>query len=188
MSEKQAEPARPRIAQLGQPVLRRQADPIPEEAFGTPELHHVIEGMVEALRLSGGVGLAGPQVYLSRRLFLAALERATEENVLEVEVFINPRLTPLGEDRESGWEGCLSFPELTVLVPRYKSVQIDYLGMDGQPRTRTLTGFAARVVQHEYDHLDGILTIDRAASTRDIVKTSELAAVLRQAEESSRSQ
>ncbi len=177
-------PSRPRIAQLGQPVLRRRADPVADPAFGTPELRQVVESMFQTLLEAGGVGLAGPQVYLSQRLFLAAVAQSTEGDGLEVEVFINPHLTPLGEEQESRWEGCLSFPELTVLVPRYLAVRIEYQGLDGRRRVRELSGFPARVVQHENDHLDGILTIDRAASTRDIVKTSELPAVLQERGES----
>jgi len=180
MSETQAETSCLRIAQLGQPVLRRKADPIPDEAFGTAELLQVVEAMLETLEQTGGVGLAGPQVFLSQRLFLAAVEKPSEEHGLELDIFINPQLTPLGKETEAGWEGCLSFSELTVLVPRYKSVRIEYQGMDGQRRVRELSGFPARVVQHENDHLDGILTIDRARSSLDIVKTSEMATVLRE--------
>jgi len=180
MSETQAEPSCLQIAQLGQPVLRRKADPVPDNVFGTAELRQVVEAMLETLEETGGVGLAAPQVFLSRRLFLAAVAPPSEEHGLELDVFINPQLTPLGEDTEAGWEGCLSFSELTVLVPRCKSVRIEYQGVDGQRRVRELSGFPARVVQHENDHLDGILTIDRARSSLDIVKTSEMATVLRE--------
>jgi peptide deformylase len=78
---------------------------------------------------------------------------------------------------ESDWEGCLSFPELLVLVARVRAVRLEYLNEAGNVRTRELEDFAARVAQHELDHLDGILTLDRAASTRDIIKASELEAV-----------
>lgn len=167
------------IAQLGQPVLRRVADPVPGTAFGSPELRQLVGHMLAILEQTGGVGLAAPQIFVSQRLFLAARERADEENALTLEVFVNPLLTPLTEEKETGWEGCLSFPELTVLVPRYMRVRVDYQGLDGRPRSLELADFAARVVQHENDHLDGILTIDRAASTRDIVKTSEMETVLK---------
>jgi peptide deformylase len=171
------------IAQLGQPVLRRKADPIPPDAIGSQALHETVGRMLDTLQHAGGVGLAAPQVFLSQRLFLAAFERPTQQGVLDVEVFINPQVTPLTEEKEPGWEGCLSFSELTVLVPRYKSVRIDYTNRQGEARTLDLVGFAARVVQHENDHLDGILTIDRAVSTRDIVKTSEMETVFAEREE-----
>ncbi len=180
MSENQAEPSALRIAQLGQPVLRRKAEPVPDSAFGTEELQAVVEAMLATLEVKGGVGLAGPQVFLSQRLFLAAVASPSEEEGIELDVFVNPRLTPVGDDVDTAWEGCLSFPELTVLVPRYRKVRIEYQGLDGRWRMRELSGFPARVVQHENDHLDGTLTIDRARSTHDIVKTSEMAAVLRE--------
>jgi peptide deformylase len=170
------------IAQLGQPVLRRKADPLPPEAISSPELRELVEKMLDTLRHAGGVGLAAPQVFFSQRVFLAAFERPNQKGVVDVEVFINPRLTPRTEEKEPGWEGCLSFAELTVLVPRFKSVRIEYTNLQGEPRAMDLDGFPARVVQHENDHLDGILTIDRAASTRDIVKTSEMETVFAERE------
>ena len=166
------------IAQLGQPVLRQKADPVTREELGSAELLEFIDQMVETLEISGGVGLAAPQVFKSKRIFLAAFERPDEEDKLELEVFINPVVTPMGEEKELGWEGCLSFLELYTYVPRYVSVRVDYLTPDGDESSLELTGFAARVVQHENDHLDGILTIDRAPSTLDIVKTSEIEAVI----------
>jgi peptide deformylase len=167
------------IAQLGQSVLRRVARPVPPEAIGSAELHQLIDRMLALLQDFGGVGLAGPQVFVSQRLFLAAPEPPAEGK-LHMEVFINPQVTALTEDKESAWEGCLSFPELSVLVPRYKRVRVDYVNLDGQRCSVELADFAARVVQHENDHLDGILTIDRALSTRDIVKASELETVLQE--------
>jgi peptide deformylase len=99
-----------------------------------------------------------------------------------VEIFINPRLTPLGPEQSLSWEGCLSFVELLVLVPRSRRVRVDYLDRQGRPRALELGGFPARVAQHENDHLDGVLTLDRARSTRDIVKASEIDAVLEEME------
>jgi peptide deformylase len=95
-----------------------------------------------------------------------------------VEVFINPKLTALSGERGLSWEGCLSFMELLVLVPRYKRVRVEYLDRRGRPQTLDLEGFPARVVQHEYDHLEGVLTIDRAPSTRYIIKASEVDAAV----------
>jgi peptide deformylase len=135
--------------------------------------------MLETLTAARGAGLAAPQVFDDRRLFLAlALPPAPGRELPGAEVFINPVITPLSQDRESAWEGCLSFLELMVLVPRWRHVRIDYLDRHGTPRALELRQFPARVVQHELDHLDGVLTIDRAESTRDIVKASEIEAVL----------
>ena len=167
------------IAQLGQPVLREVADEIDIEQIAHPEMQAFLAEMLETLKEQKGAGLAGPQVFASLRVFLAAIEMPAEEDALpDYEVFINPVLTPLGAEAKSAWEGCLSFPELLVLVPRFVSVRIEYHNATGEPCVRELTDFAARVVQHEFDHLEGILTLDRAATTRDIVKASEIDTVL----------
>jgi peptide deformylase len=170
------------IAQLGQPVLRRVADPVPPEDVVTPEFRAFLEEMRATLLAAPGVGLAAPQVFVSRRLFLARLEPPDPDRPDEpprVETFINPSLTPLSDEVVSAWEGCLSFEELLVLVPRRRRVRVDYLDAQCRPRALLLEGFPARVVQHECDHLDGVLTLDRAVSTRDIIKASEREAALR---------
>jgi peptide deformylase len=167
-----------KIAQLGQPVLRRIAQPLPPESILSPEFQQFLDQMHDTLRESGGVGLAAPQVFVSLRVFLAVTRVAeNEDDHPEPNVLINPTLTPLHDEKVPGWEGCLSFPELLVLVPRSRSVRVDYLDRSGAPQSLTLEGFPARVVQHEFDHLEGILTLDRAASTHDIVKASEIDAV-----------
>jgi peptide deformylase len=162
-------------------VLRRVADPVPLEDVPTPEFQEFLTEMRDTLLAAPGVGLAAPQVFVSRRVFLARLvppDPDKPDEPPQVEVFINPRLSELSEQQESVWEGCLSFEELLVLVPRHRRVRVDYLDAQGLPRALLLEGFPARVVQHEYDHLDGVLTLDRAASTRDIIKASEREAVL----------
>ena len=135
--------------------------------------------MHDTLRHEKGAGLAAPQVFASLRVFLAGIwPPAEEDGPPGLEVMINPRVTPLTDELAKSWEGCLSFAELVVLVPRPKAVRVDYLNARGEPMTLELQGFAARVVQHEFDHLEGILTIDRAESTLDIIKASELEEVL----------
>ncbi len=167
------------IAQLGQPVLRAVAAPLVPEEIGSAEVQQLIDEMLQTLGAERGAGLAAPQVFVGRRLFLARVEPPREDDLLRgVEVFINPRLTASGEPN-AGWEGCLSFPELAVLVERPRRVRVEYLDRHGEPRALELEDMPARVVQHENDHLDGVLTIDRAASPRDIVKASELETVLR---------
>src|SRR5215813_9895294 len=106
------------IAQLGQPVLRQVAAEVPAEEVASPELQKLLEDMLETLRAAGGAGLAAPQVFSGRRIFLAAIHPpAAEGQPPGVEFFINPKLTPLTEERSLAWEGCLSFVELLVLVP-----------------------------------------------------------------------
>ncbi len=167
------------IAQLGQPVLRQLAEPVPPEEISAPAFQELLADMLETLRAHKGAGLAAPQVFVSRRLFLGAIWPPAEKGQLpQPEVFINPQLSIVSQEVVNGWEGCLSFPELLVLVPRLQAVRVDYLDAQGQARGLELRDFAARVVQHEFDHLEGILTLDRAPSTRCIIKASEIEAVL----------
>jgi peptide deformylase len=161
------------VAQLGQPVLRTPTAEIPAAEIRTPEFQAFLERMHEVLHAAGGVGLAAPQVFRSQRVFLAALPVPADPEELVVETFVNPRFSDLSTEMEDRWEGCLSFIELMVLVPRHTALTVDYLDADGNPRRKRLEGFPARVVQHEYDHLDGVLTIDRARSPKDVIKASE---------------
>ena len=166
------------IAQLGQPALRTIATAVSPEEIGDPQFQQLVREMIETMQEKKGVGLAGPQVFAGRRIFLAAiLPPEVEDGPPGVEVFINPVLAALTDETTRAWEGCLSFPELLVLVPRLRGVRIDYLNAAGEEQVLELTGFPARVVQHEFDHLEGILTIDRVESTLHIVKASEIDAV-----------
>src|SRR6476646_6064719 len=118
-----------KIAQLGQPVLRQVAVEVPAETMRMPEFQQLLKDMEETLRSARGVGLAAPQVFVSQRVFLAAVLPRTQpdDELPGVEVFINPRLTPLTDEGSLAWEGCLSFQELLVLVPRYRKVRVDYV-------------------------------------------------------------
>jgi peptide deformylase len=177
------------IAQLGQPVLRSKALPVPADEIATPEFQGLLQAMAETMTEAGGVGLAAPQVFQMKRVFLARVVPApNEEELPGIEVFINPRIRAVSEETDLRWEGCLSFIELTVLVPRHKAIVVDFQNAVGEPKALELTGFAARVVQHEHDHLDGILTIDRAPSTHDIVKTSEMETVIEERKKARESQ
>jgi peptide deformylase len=162
------------IAQLGQPILRHRAEPVAPETLASPEFRQFIADMLGTLQKAGGVGLAAPQVFQGKRVFLAVVELPAQDESLVIDIFVNPRLVSLSAEMEADWEGCLSFPELSVLVQRSRRIRVEYLNLKGELVTRDLEGFPARVVQHEHDHLDGILTIDRAANTHDIVKASEL--------------
>jgi peptide deformylase len=167
-----------KIAQLGQPVLRQPARPLDPNEINTPAVQQFIDDMLATLGERGGVGLAAPQVFASQRLFLAAILPGPDpEQPPRVEVFINPHIVAASVEKARAWEGCLSFPELLVRVERPLAVRIEYLNRVGEARTLEVQGFPARVVQHEYDHLDGILTIDRAVSTHQIIKASEIDAV-----------
>jgi peptide deformylase len=168
-----------KIAQLGQPVLRKAAELVQLAEIGSPEFEQFLDAMLETLTQAHGAGLAGPQVFARRRLFLAGvLPPRVPDGPAEIEIFLNPRLLDASAEKTWAWEGCLSFPELLVLVPRHKRVRIEYLNRRGEPCALDLEDFAARVVQHEYDHLEGILTLDRAPSTRHIIKATEIDAFL----------
>ncbi len=168
-----------RIAQLGQPILRQKAVEVPLDEIRSEAFQAFLQEMRATLAEQKGAGLAGPQVFAGKRVFLGAvLPPEVEDGPRGIEVFINPRFTGASNETAFSWEGCLSFPELLVLVERAEAVRIEYLNSIGEARALELGGFPARIVQHEYDHLEGILTIDRAPSTRYIVKASEIDAVL----------
>jgi peptide deformylase len=167
------------IAQLGQPVLRQPAADVPLGEIASPAFQQFLSELRATLLEQGGVGLAAPQVFVGQRVFLAAILPPPEpEGDTEIETFINPRITGVSEEKAEAWEGCLSFPELLVLVPRPCAVRVDYWNAQGDWCVIDLVDFPARVVQHEYDHLEGVLTLDRAKSSRHIVKTSEIDAFL----------
>src|SRR5262245_32880964 len=129
------------IAQLGQPVLRETAQEVPLAELHSPHLQQFIKDMRETLADAGGVGLAAPQVFDRRRIFLAAVLPPLEpEGMPQVEVFINPALTHASAEKAGGWEGCLSFPELLVLVPRHRAARLSYFDANGDACTIDLQG------------------------------------------------
>jgi peptide deformylase len=167
------------IAQLGQPILRQPTVPVPVDEIAAPAFQQFLRALRETLIAAKGAGLAAPQVFSNRRVFLAAvLPPRTEDGDPDIETFINPRLVGVSEERAEAWEGCLSFPELLVMVPRPLAVRMEYLNEQGEPCVIDLSEFPARVVQHEYDHLEGILTLDRAKSSSHIIKATEIDAYL----------
>ena len=147
------------ILRMGDPRLLRQCDPV--TAFGTRELEGLLEDMVDTMKAADGAGLAAPQIGVPLRVVIfgtdAFLPRYPDAPPVPRTVLINPVLEPLGDDREEDWEGCLSVPGLRGMVPRYRALRYSGLDQHGNPIDRTVEGFHARVVQHECDHLDGIL-------------------------------
>jgi peptide deformylase len=142
---------------MGHPLLRQVAAPV---QLARTELEALVEDMDDTMRALNGAGLAAPQIGVSLRVVIFEVkENPRYPNVAPVPytVLVNPVLTPLGEEQEEGWEGCLSVPGLRGLVPRYRTLRYRGFGVDGAPIDRTVEGFHARVVQHEVDHLDGIL-------------------------------
>lgn len=146
------------ILRMGDPRLLEIAAPV--EHFATPELARLIEDMFETMAAAGGVGLAAPQIGVGLQLVIfgfAASERYPDAEAVPQTVLINPLITPLDDEEENGWEGCLSVPGLRGEVPRYRRIRYQGFDPDGQPIERSVEGFHARVVQHECDHLIGRL-------------------------------
>jgi peptide deformylase len=151
-----------KIARMGHPVLLTQASPVEDPA--SPEIRHLVGDMIETLLDADGAGLAAPQVHVPLRLFVFRCrpERLTGDaedlpTGPGMQVLINPELEAAGEEMETAWEGCLSIPGLRGAVPRPARVRYRGLDLEGRMVERTVSGFHARVVQHEFDHLNGIL-------------------------------
>ncbi len=146
------------VLKMGHPLLRQVASPV--RAFASPELRELIADMDDTMRALSGAGLAAPQIGVSLRIVMFEVRenpRYPHVKPVPFTVLVNPVLMPLGEDQEEGWEGCLSVPGLRGLVPRYRRLRYQGFTPEGATIDRTVEGFHARVVQHEVDHLDGIL-------------------------------
>ena len=146
------------VLRMGDPVLLQQAAPVTQ--FDTPELHALIKDMEDTMQHMNGAGIAAPQIGVSLRVVIFGVgknPRYPDAEEVPYTVLVNPVLSPVGNEMEDGWEGCLSVPGLRGIVPRYQ--RLHYTGHDqyGKPIDRLVSGFHARVVQHECDHLDGIL-------------------------------
>ena len=149
-----------KIARMGHPVLLRRCDPVPDP--GAPEIRRLVADMMETMDDAPGVGLAAPQVFQPLRLFVFRVpgDRSggdPDDSPVGNTVLINPELELVGDERVLGWEGCLSIPGMRGAIPRAKRVRYRGVDCEGNVVTREVSGFHARVVQHEYDHLDGVL-------------------------------
>ena len=161
-----------KIARMGHPVLRAVASPVPDPT--DPEIRRLAADMIDTMMDAPGVGLAAPQVHESLRIivFRVPADRSGGESVATA-VLINPVIEPLGEEMELGWEGCLSIPGMRGVVPRHARIRYRGIGLDGEAVEREATGFHARVIQHEADHLDGVLYIDRMPDLRYLAFNEE---------------
>lgn len=162
------------IAQVGNPVLRQPARCV--ESVGDPQLQTLIDDLLLTMELAGGVGIAAPQVSGGDRLFIVASRpnaRYPNAPPMEPTPMINPVMVAHSADQEKGWEGCLSVPGVRGWVSRYRWIQVEYLDRAGNLQTQDFTGFIARIFQHELDHLDGILFIDRVESDQDLLTEAQ---------------
>jgi peptide deformylase len=156
-----------KVARMGHPVLRAKARPLEKTEIRSASIQKLIDDMLDTMSEYHGIGLAGPQVHEGLRVFIAGIEkedRRTGEIEIVPTVVVNPEVTPLGRDLVEGWEGCLSIPDIRGRVPRNRRVRLRGFDRDGAPIDRELEDFPARVVQHEYDHLNGVLFFDRMKS------------------------
>ena len=162
------------IVRLGHPAVKEIARPVEDPA--APELALLVEDMIEALDEAGGVGLAAPQVGVSLRLvmFFVPPSRSDGGEAVPFTVLINPEIEPLGDEMASAYEGCLSLPGLTGVVPRWRRIRYRGIGLDGQIIERVAESFHARVVQHECDHLDGRVYLSRMTMTDSLAYVDEL--------------
>lgn len=165
------------VAKIGDPVLRRQARELTPEEIGSDATRDLVDAMIATMREEEGIGIAAPQVSQSIRLAVIEIPtdstRYKDSDPFEMEVFINPKVTVIDEAEHTYWEGCLSVPDLRARVPRPSGVRVDYVGLDGEPRSITAGGFMATVLQHELDHLDGVLYLDRVRDTTTISTVDE---------------
>jgi peptide deformylase len=156
-----------KVAHLGHPILRQVAEPVSPEAIRSPEIQRLLDDMLETMEDHDGAGLAAPQVHVSKRVVIYGVRqnpRYPDADEIPLTALINPKITPVGQEQEEDWEGCLSVPDLRGQVPRWTRVRVEAYGRDGKPVKFTAEGFHARVVQHECDHLDGTVYLDRMRS------------------------
>ncbi|HEX9187774.1 MAG TPA: peptide deformylase [Vicinamibacteria bacterium] len=164
-----------KVARIAHPVLRSPGKPVPKEAFRDRLFQKLVDDMRETMYEYEGVGLAAPQVHEALRLAVIEVPGSDERARAEVPflVLVNPVVTPLDDERENGWEGCLSIPDLRGVVPRWKRLKLEAQDRDGKAYTLEAQDFFARVVQHECDHLDGNVYLDRMQGMRSLTFIKE---------------
>ncbi|HXU45562.1 MAG TPA: peptide deformylase [Thermoanaerobaculia bacterium] len=166
------------ILRLGNPVLRTPARAVDPAELGRGATQDLIDDLIETMRAASGVGIAAPQVGADLQIFL--YERHVDEEGsdpgypdIPLRVVVNPMVAPTSHGMIYDWEGCLSIPDLRGLVPRYPSVRLRGLDRAGRPIDFAATGFEARIIQHEFDHLNGIVFLDRMRDLRSLAFTDE---------------
>jgi peptide deformylase len=162
------------IAELGQPVLREKSLDI--ENIEDPAVQEFIDDLIETAIESNGVGIAAPQVFEPYRIFIINSRpnpRYPEAPEMGPVAIINPEIISYSEEKEKDWEGCLSIPGIRGLVPRHTSIRTRFTTRDGNMEEKEFTGFIARIFQHEFDHINGVVFLDRLESSADIITEKE---------------
>lgn len=162
------------IAELGNPILRCQAKAI--EKVTEPQTLQLIDDLITTAKSNNGVGIAAPQVSESYRLFIVASRptiRYPQAPKMNPTAMINPTIISYSDERVKDWEGCLSIPGLRGLVPRYRAIEVEYTTIAGDRVRKIFTDFIARIFQHELDHLNGIVFLDRLETSKDLYTETE---------------
>jgi peptide deformylase len=167
-----------KVARMGHPVLRTPARALSPRDVQSPRIQQLIDDMFETMVEYGGVGLAAPQVHEGLRLFVAGAPPGDDDDEgpaagVATMALINPEITAVGSERVEDWEGCLSIPDIRGRVPRAKDINVKALDRHGKRVEMQASGFTARVIQHETDHLDGILFFDRMTSFETLTYLEE---------------
>ncbi len=158
------------IAKLGEQVLRKKAKKVKDVLDNN--IQTLIKDMGVSLENQSGVGLAAPQVFQSLQIMIIASrpnDRYPDAPFRKPFVLINPKVVKVSKSKEKDWEGCLSIPGIRAMVPRHKKITVKYLTQEGEHKLEKFEGFIARVFQHEYDHLNGLVFIDNVETTKDII-------------------
>jgi len=165
-----------KVARLGNPVLRLVSQPVPPREISSPRVQGFIDDLIETMYEYDGAGLAAPQVHMPQQIAAYAVEanpRYPEAPDIPLTVLVNPRVVPTTDEVEEDWEGCLSVPDLRGRVPRYTAVAVEAYDRQGQRLRFEASGFHARVVQHECDHLLGVVFLDRMRSMESLAFVRE---------------
>lgn len=161
-----------KVSRMGHPVLRQKARPVEKSEIRDPRFQKFLDDMIATMHEYNGVGLAGPQVHEGLRVFVAMLDGGDDA---EASVILNPVITPLDTRVVEGWEGCLSIPDIRGRVPRAHKIVVKALDREGRGIEIEAEDFPARVIQHETDHLDGVLFFDRMSSLTSLTYLDEYA-------------
>jgi peptide deformylase len=165
-----------KVARLGHPVLRQLAERVAPADIRSAQVQQLIDDMIETMHEYDGAGLAANQVHVPRQIAVievAKNPRYPDAPEIPLTVVINPVVTPMSEEMEDGWEGCLSVPDMRGVVPRHTAVRLECVDREGKPVDLVAKDFFARVIQHETDHLNGIVYVDRIRDMRTLSHIAE---------------
>lgn len=167
------------VIELGNPILRQTAQFV--EDVSSDRIQTLVDNLLVTVKEANGVGIAAPQVAQSDRLFIVASRpnlRYPHAPTMEPTAMLNPQILAHSYETVKGWEGCLSIPGIRGNVPRYQAIEVEYTDRNGKRHKQELTDFVARIFQHELDHLDGIVFVDRLESTQDMITEREYQRIL----------